>query len=276
MGDFTKLSLGENYPYWNYVKTPAQIGMGTSRNDFTRDINGINAYVDVILYGDPVRSKNVVATTTGKPLGNQYFLDTGGQCCIDTSIGGYSQDASGTLIDPSGNIVTDSSGNPVDASGNTCVKTERYIYIDNIASGVIPFIGELGDGKVKTRGLLIGMIEDLADLSPEGLFYAFLDGGSPKCSKVTLQTTDLSNNQAYETHYVTDRDLANINPCVFSDRKNPWKSSNQNCGEGFSNINMFQEMNIRFPKDPMIQLYFILILILGVYILYRVSYRRSL
>lgn len=269
MGDFTKLSLGENYPYWNYVKTPAQIGMGTSRNDFTRDINGINAYVDVILYGDPVRSKSVVATTTGKPLGNQYFLDTGGECCIDTSSQGYTKNAAGNLVDPSGNIVTDSSGNPVDSS-SSCVKTERYIYIDNITSGVIPFIGELGDGKVKTRGLLVGMIEDLSDINPMGLYYAFLDGGSPKCSNVTLQTTDLSNNQAYETHYVTNTDLANINPCVFSDRKNPWKSSNQNCGEGFSNM----EMNVQFPKDPMIQLYFILILLLGVYILYRISYRK--
>ena len=46
------------------------------------------------------------ASKTGKPLGNKFFLKTGGQC------------------------------NPIDKKGNT---VDRYLYINNVPDGSIPF-----------------------------------------------------------------------------------------------------------------------------------------
>ena len=68
--------FGEDYAYYNYIKTPKQLGMSTKGNLDTigKDIIGLTEYVKVMVTGT---SK---ASSTGKPLGNKYFLQSGGKC----------------------------------------------------------------------------------------------------------------------------------------------------------------------------------------------------
>ena len=67
--------LGPTYPYWKNIKTPAEIGM-SDRGDLQtmgNDINGLIQYVEVLVTGKG-------ASSTGGPLGNKFFLQTGGKC----------------------------------------------------------------------------------------------------------------------------------------------------------------------------------------------------
>jgi len=244
MANFPSLSLGPNYPYWDYIKSPSQIGISTKGtfNALAADVKGLMAYSDILISGSGP------ASATGRPLGNQYFLNSGGQCCSSPDV--------------SGNCSSDDT-------------VDRYIYINNIPDGSIPFISnDMSNSPDAPKGLLIGILEDVGVLDPFTLFSAFTGKSTPSCRQITLQTTDVSNNVSQGTQYVADSDITSINPCLFTD--NPYNSrinpvSNAKC-EGFSNIGLNNNYNNDFPTDPIIQLYFFLILILGLYILYKVSY----
>jgi hypothetical protein len=103
--------LGPTYPYYSNIKTPTQIGMsdkGTIQQ-MAKNINGLIQYVEVLVTG------NSGASSTGQPLGNKFFLKTGAKCAA-----------------------IDSCSNPNDVS--TCKQVDRYIYVNNVPQGNIPFI----------------------------------------------------------------------------------------------------------------------------------------
>ena len=64
------------YPYAQNINTPSQIGMSTNgtTQQIGDNLNGLNQYVNVLVSG---YSK---ASSTGGPLGNKFFMQTGGQC----------------------------------------------------------------------------------------------------------------------------------------------------------------------------------------------------
>jgi hypothetical protein len=150
-------------------------------------------------------------STTGGPLGDKFFLKTGGQC----------KDV---------------------ASGN---KVDRYIYIDNVPNGNIPFIssGLGGTDFTEFEGLIPGLLGDLGKLNPLNLFKSFMMGDNPDCMSVTLQTivpvadADLNDtgkdNIGTETQYVAVADVKNMDPCIFNDKKNPADPS-LTCTETFT------------------------------------------
>lgn len=218
--------LGPTYPYYKNVKAPSQIGMsdrGTIQQ-MTKNIDGLIDYVEVLVTG---KGK---ASTTGKPLGNKFFLKTGGKCVDDVT--GEDQD--------------------------------RYIYVNNVPLGNIPFISSgLGTNFSDFRGLIPGAMGNLNVLNPFSILQAFLAGGKPKCQPLTMETIDVNNNRSSETHYVTLVDIQNMDPCAFMDRKNP--ITGRKCRETFEG-NM-DEMSL--PDDPIAQLYFAGVSALGIYILYR-------
>ena len=94
--------IGPDYPYYKYIKTPSEIGMSSkgSLPVLGKNIDGLIAYVELLVSG---KSK---ASATGKPLGNKFFLKTGGKC---TDI-------------------------------KTKQEVDRYIYINNVPQGNVPFI----------------------------------------------------------------------------------------------------------------------------------------
>ena len=96
--------LGPDYKYYEHIKTPEELGMSDAGtiSALGKDINGIINYVELLVTGrgDANKSKG------GRPLGDRFFLKTGGQC---------KDQATGKLVD-------------------------RYMYIDNVPDGAIPFV----------------------------------------------------------------------------------------------------------------------------------------
>ena len=229
--------LGPAYPYYKNIKTPSQLGMsdkGTIQQ-MTKDINGLINYVELLVTG---KSK---ASTTGGPLGNKFFLQTGAKCAA---------------ID-----------NCTDANdSSTCEHVTRYIYVDNVPQGNIPFISSgLGVNFSEFKGLIPGAMGNLNVLNPFAIMRAFMSGSTPPCQEVTMQTIDVNNNKSSETHYVTLVDVENMDPCTFPNNKNPVTGAK--CVETFKS-GIATDAGHIMSDDPIDQLYFASLGIIGIYILY--------
>jgi hypothetical protein len=198
--------LGPDYLYWKRILKPSDMGMSSDGNfgALTNNVGGLINYVEVLVTGN-------AGSTTGRPLGDKFFLKTGGQC---TDV----------------------------ASGN---KVDRYIYIDNVPNGNIPFIssGLGGVDFTEFEGLIPGLLGDLGKLNPLNLFKSFMMGDNPDCMSVYLETItpavdgDLNDtgkdNYGTETQFVAVADVKNMDPCIFNDKKNPADPS-LTCTETFT------------------------------------------
>ena len=69
--------LGPSYPYYKNIKTPSQLGMSSrgTIQQMSQNIVGLTNYVEVLVSGTSS------ASATGGPLGNKFFLQTGGKMC---------------------------------------------------------------------------------------------------------------------------------------------------------------------------------------------------
>ena len=67
--------LGPSYPYWKNIKSPSDIGMSDngSLSTLGKDVDGLVQYVEVLVTGQG-------ASTTGRALGNKFFLQTAWYC----------------------------------------------------------------------------------------------------------------------------------------------------------------------------------------------------
>jgi hypothetical protein len=207
--------LGPTYPYYSNIKTPSQIGMSQTgtMTALGKNINGLIQYVELLVQGSSSASK------TGQPLGNKFFLNTGGKCN--------------------------------DVATNT--QQDRYIYINNVPDGDIPFISSaMGQNFKDFRGLIPGIMSDLNVLNPFELTSAFMVGSNPDCKLINLQTIDNNNQQSSESHYLTLVDI-----------------QNQNLTEGFTSGVADNAEEIKLPNDPVAQLYFAGLAGLSMYVLYR-------
>lgn len=198
--------LGPDYLYWKRILKPSDIGMSSDGNfgALTNNVNGLIDYVEVLVSGN-------AGSTTGGALGDKFFLKTGGQC---------------TDIE----------------SGN---KVDRYIYINNVPNGNIPFIssGLGGTDFTEFEGLIPGLLGDLGKLNPLNLFKSFMMGDNPDCMSVTLETIrpavdgDLNDTgqdtKKLEQQFVAVADVKNMDPCIFSNKKNPADPS-LTCTETFT------------------------------------------
>uniref|UniRef100_A0A6C0EQT1 Uncharacterized protein n=1 Tax=viral metagenome TaxID=1070528 RepID=A0A6C0EQT1_9ZZZZ len=222
--------LGPTYPYYNNIKTPREIGMSDegSMRALGGDINGLIQYVEILVTG---KSQ---ASATGGPLGNKFFLKTGAKC-MDTA---------------------------------TNQQVDRYIYVDNVPSGNIPFISQgLGVNFSEFEGLIPGAMGNLNVLNPFAIMQSFLSGSTPPCQELTMQTIDINNNKSNQTHFVTLTDIKNMDPCIFQNGYNP--AANTNCKQAFTTGVSKEAEPISLPDDPIDQLYFASLAGLGVYILYK-------
>lgn len=204
-------ALGPGYDYWKSIKAPSEMGMSgaPSIRVLADDVSGMIAYVEVLVTG---RTK---ASKTGEPLGNKFFLKTMASCR---------------------NIMSDRTKE--DSDSNPII-VPRYIYVDNIPDGTIPFITTGADGSKLSEfsGLIPGAVGNLSAFSPSGFGRAFTMGNYPDCMPITLQTVDNDNNESSETQYVAVSDILNevkradmvngnpvtsdIDPCRFKDYTNP-------------------------------------------------------
>ena len=226
--------LGPSYPYYKNIKTPKEIGMsdkGTLKA-LGNNIDGLINYVEVLVTG---KSK---ASTTGKPLGNKFFLQTGAKC---------KNIANGEQVD-------------------------RFIYVNNVPQGNIPFISNgLGVNFSEFKGLVPGTMSNMSVLNPFNILRAFLSGSTPDCQEITLETIDINNNRSNETHFVTLFDIRSMDPCQFQNKTNPL--TGRVCKETYTNLSpkkINDDYSILLPDDIITQIYFASLGLLGVYFIYRI------
>jgi hypothetical protein len=233
--------IGPDYPYYKYIRTPSEIGMSGagSLSQLGKDIDGLINYVELLVSGGGK------ASATGKPLGNKFFLKTGGKC---------TDKATGQDVD-------------------------RYIYINNVPAGNIPFISSgVGVNFSEFKGLIPGTISNLNAFNPMEMFQAFLAGSKPDCQELKMETIDIYNNRSTESHFVTLIDIQNMDPCIFPDKKNPVTGAQ--CRETFTNLKNTVDTKCytcyKIPKDPISQVYFASLGLLGVYILYGIMEKNGM
>jgi hypothetical protein len=220
--------MGPSYPYYKNIRTPSEIGMSDKGtiNALGKDINGLIAYVDVLVTGKGD------ASSTRRPLGNKFFLKTGAKCK---------------------DIVTEE-------------EVDRYIYVNNIPQGNIPFLSSgMGVNFSEFRGLIPGTMSNLSVLNPFNILRSFLSGSTPDCQELTMQTVDVNNNESSETHYVTLVDIKNMDQCSFADKINP--ITKERCRETFATL---EEEEANFPDDPIVQMYFAGLGLVTIFVLYRI------
>ncbi len=213
-------ATGTTYPYYANVRTPSEIGM-SSKGTLKQMGKDVDGLVE---YVKLLVSGNSKASATGKPLGNRYFLPTGAKC---TAPDGSTQD--------------------------------RYLYVDNVPAGNIPFIsGAMGVDFKDFRGLVPGALGNLNALNPSGLLHAFVDGATPPCQSITMATLDTTNHAGTETQYVTLADIERMDPCSFPAGKNP--RTQQKCRSAFT-----------MPRDDGSLLFFAGVASVGLYVLTRLA-----
>lgn len=196
LSDIEQEYLGPDYKYYKKIKTPSQLGMSSSGSfeQVGKNINGLIDYVEVLVTG---RSN---AQTKNTPLGDRFFLKTGSQC----------KDNNNQLHD-------------------------RWIYIDNIPDGDVPIISSALDTNFTDfEGLVPGAISKMNDLNPMNFMKAFVSGSEPPCREITLSTVDVNDKSSFDSQYISDYDIKDINPCNFKDKKNPL--TNKGCQEGFQSM----------------------------------------
>ena len=246
--------LGPSYDYWKSVKQPSQMNMspGFSLGALANNVDGLLSYVEVLVTG----TGN--ASVTGKPLGNKFFLKTTGKCS-ETSVEKWRKErkededwetAYQDVVDKEGaksitedeatklkNALTEQKKKRDEAREGEKKIVDRWIYVNNIPDGSIPFIASGADGNTfnDLRGLIPGAMGNLGALNPVPLFKAFTAGTYPDCSQITLQTVDNNNSKNNETRHLALVDVVEMNPCSFPNKSNP--ASGARCrGEGFDKL----------------------------------------
>lgn len=128
--------LGPSYSYADHINGPSSMGIGSDGtfSQLGRNASGIAYYVKTLISGDP-------------PLGNQYYINTGGTCLA----------SDGQL-------------------------RSRYNYINNLPSGDVSnlpsAISELG---ADFNGLIPGAVDDIESLDPLYIFRSLTSDTSPSC-----------------------------------------------------------------------------------------------
>jgi hypothetical protein len=220
--------LGPNYNYPDQIKSPSEMGMSSngSWGALTKDISGLIGYVQVLVTGQSKASK------TGKPLGTKFFLKTGAKC---------KDKKSGELV-------------------------QRYVYLDNVPDGTIPFISSgLGVNFTTFRGLIPGIMSNIGKVNPFQILQSFVMGSNPECQEITLQTIDSKNNVSTETQFVATLDIESMTACSFPDKKNPL--TGVKCKEAFSNMNVSEFKSSKMPEELIAKVYFSALGVFGFYIL---------
>ncbi len=214
------------YPYSKFIKQPEELGSSPRANALGKNISALGDYVQVLVSG------NSRGQSGGGPLGNKYFMNTGGTC----------KDKDGTT-------------------------QTRYVFINNVPDGTVPFISSgMGVQLTAFEGLVPGVLGDLSYINPFKIFSAF--DKETSCQKIKMPIRDITNATGEEEQYVCDSDIAEYNPCWFSDGHNP--VSKENCGGG-KNKNGMRLQYSPLPNDLIFKTYEYGIYLLGVYLLYRLS-----
>ena len=237
--------FGPNYNYAQQIKTPLDMSMGEIGNlsQLSGDVGALIEYVQVLVSGPSDALKK-----PDKPLGNKFFLGTMGTC--KDRITGESE--------------------------------KRYIYINNVPTGNIPLLSAIsGTDLSEFRGLAPGILTNINVLNPIELVEAMFIGADPECAKVTWPTINNSGNVTPETRHILVDEIKNMDPCDVSsgyckpswgyDANNAFNTEPQCCTMGFQNKN--QPATFNTENDVFIEVYFMVLALLGLFILLKLMHK---
>lgn len=241
--------LGPTHNYMKNIKTPDDMGISSegTMEVLANDVASIIAYTNVLIGGSCKDGMGPCGQTQNTPLGNKFFLKTGGQC----------KPANGVLKD-------------------------RWLYVNNVPTGSIPFISSAMGGNLKEfRGLVPGTIENLGHLNPLALFGGFMQGANPPCRVLNLP--DRVGGSINTTNHVADADIANLSPCLWSNHTNPMRPDvkQKGCASGFKNMNdIMMGIKNTFDGDttqnnPVSRIHNIGFSILLVYLMYHLIHKSG-
>lgn len=235
---------------------------GFSLGALASNVDGLLSYVEVLISG----TGN--ASVTGKPLGNKFFLKTTGKCSETTAAQwkkerdedeawdnayievGNKEGAKQITEDEATklkNALNDQKKQREEQRAKDKKIVDRWIYVNNIPDGSIPFIASGADGRTfqDLRGLIPGALGNLGALSPVQLFNGFTAGTYPDCAEISLQTVDNDNVRRSEKRHVALVEMVEMNPCQFPGRVNPASGKScSNSGEGFNAMGAHKEKKV--------------------------------
>jgi hypothetical protein len=135
--------IGPDYSYADQIQGTSSQGIGGDGtfSQLGRNFDGVMYYVNQLITGDP-------------PLGNQFFVNTGGTCT---------------------------------APDNTI--QSRYNYINNVSSGAASLPSALSEIGSDFNGLIPGMVDDIEGLNPLYIFNSMIADASPPCSCYSCPVT---------------------------------------------------------------------------------------
>jgi hypothetical protein len=230
--------LGPSYDYAKQIFAPGEIGMSArgTLSALAKDIGGLISYTQLLVSGGGS------ASAVDGPLGNKFFLETAAKC---KDVGKGTEET-------------------------------RYIYVNNQADGSIPFISAGLDGTTfgQFKGIIPGVMSNIAHINPFQILQAFTSGPAPECQALQMDVIDVNNNVSRETHYVTNTDIAAMPACWFPGGRNI--VTNKTCRETFTSSmdtdNMAYE---KMPNDLLSKLYVSGISLVALYIFYRLFQRKT-
>jgi hypothetical protein len=109
------------------------------------------------------------------------------------------------------------------------------------------------------------------------MLQSFMAGSKPDCQEIVMDVIDTYNNKSTESHFVTLVDIRNMDPCSFTDKRNP--VTNIKCQTGFTNMKEELSGSCIMPKIPddfIAQAYFVSLGGLSIYITYRYMVKMGL
>lgn len=221
--------LGEDYDYSAKIKSTSDLGMGPEGDLDTleNDIAGIMGYVKVLI------ESGGDAQTIDGPLGGKFFLPTAAKC----------------------------------KDVETKAEVTRSLYINNQADGSIPFISQgMGVTFGQFKGLVPGILGNVAQINPFQLLSAFMTDKMPACQAIVMPTIPNSGQLSYGTGYVLLNDIKYMNPCWFPNRTNP--VTGITCREAFETMgdDTEEKQSATMPQDWLVRLYYTSLALLGLYI----------
>jgi hypothetical protein len=127
--------LGPDYSYADGISGPSSLGVGSdgSFSQLGSNASAIAYYVEALITGNP-------------PLGNQYFVNTGGMCAA-----------------PDGTL------------------QPRFNYINNMSSGAAALPAAISELGADFNGLIPGVADDIEGLNPLHLFTSLMADSNPPC-----------------------------------------------------------------------------------------------
>jgi len=228
--------LGPSYDYGAQIYTPDQLGMSDrgTLDALAKDLGGLIGYTQLLVEGGGKASK------VNGPLGNKFFMETASKCT---------------------DVATDES-------------VTRSIYVNNVPDGSVPFLSS-GSGGVRFnsfKGLIPGIVSNIAQINPFQIVQSFMTGSSPECQLVEMETIDVNNIKSRKKGYISNTDLEVMNPCWFPNKRNPLTGGR--CSEGFRPLLSPAPVAYdKMPDDTLIKIYYSSLGILGLYILFRLLYK---